>query len=124
MQDDIKNYSLVIVGTIKGNSILKKAANYLPFKIKNKIISYNHNQVSGTTVALSFIYPNPLNPKRYIVVHTGTTVKALKGAITLPQLLPDYVIYDSSKAKRSRGYIFGNDRPIIDGGFFDTNWQF
>jgi hypothetical protein len=39
-------------------------------------------------------------------------------------LLPDFVVYESSKLMADGGYIFGKHRPLVDGGFFNNNWQF
>jgi hypothetical protein len=74
-------------------------------------------------VAASFVYPNPANPSRYVVVHTGVTPAAVYYASHLPWLLPDYVIYDGSKWNRRNGMLFGSDRQVIDGGFFDSCWK-
>ncbi|MBN2803459.1 MAG: prolyl oligopeptidase family serine peptidase [Deltaproteobacteria bacterium] len=122
--EDIQNYSLVVIGTVSGNSILKRISSRLPFIIKDNQLNYNNKSLTGDDFGVSFIYPNPLNPKRYVVVHTASTVKALFGALNLPMLLPDFVVYESSKLMGDGGYIFGKNRPVIDGGFFNNNWQF
>ena len=76
----------------------------------------------GDAVAASFIYPNPLNTDRYVVVHTGVTPGAVFYAANLPELLPDYLVYDGTDWAHTGGLVLA-DRKVLAGGFFDRNWK-
>lgn len=63
---------------------------------------------------LAMIYPNPLNPKRYVVLNSGHTFHEaeLKGtnALLFPRL-GDYAIIRES------------DGAVIKAGLFDSHWK-
>ncbi|MCP4601862.1 MAG: prolyl oligopeptidase family serine peptidase [Proteobacteria bacterium] len=122
-KDDIDNYSLVLVGTPQGNSLISQVSDQLPIRVTDESVTIGDQEFKGRNVAASFIYPNPLNPDRYAVVHTGVTKEALYHVAHLPRLVPDYVIYDASSWGRKGGRVLGDRRDVLSGGFFDKNWQ-
>jgi hypothetical protein len=66
------------------------------------------------------IYPNPLNPKRYVVLNSGFTYREydyLNNARQVPKL-PDYAVIDVRTPPSSR-------RPgvIAAADFFDEEWK-
>ncbi|MBN2340472.1 MAG: prolyl oligopeptidase family serine peptidase [Deltaproteobacteria bacterium] len=122
-EDDIANYSLVIVGTPTGNKILSRIESRLPIHVANGAIVAGNKQYAGDTVGAAFIAPNPLNPNRYVVVHTGTTRQAIYYSAHLPALLPDYVIYDASTWDEAGGYVLGEHRSVLAEGFFTEEWK-
>jgi hypothetical protein len=62
-----------------------------------------------------------LTRSRVVVVHTGVSLSAIFYATHLPEILPDYVIYDASDWTSRRGRIL-NGRPVLAGGFFNADW--
>ncbi len=119
---DIASHSLVLVGTVRGNGVLKRIADRLPVRVDAAAITVKGERYEGDTVAASFIYPNPLNTDRYVVVHTGVTPGAVFYAANLPELLPDYLVYDGTDWARTGGLALV-DRKVLAGGFFDSNWK-
>jgi hypothetical protein len=66
------------------------------------------------------IYPNPLNPKRYVVVNSGFTYREfayLNNARQVP-MLPDYAIID---LRTLPGVVLPG--KVAAEGFFDEKWQ-
>ncbi len=66
------------------------------------------------------IYPNPLNPKRYMVLNSGFTFREfdyLNNARQTPKL-PDWAIVDISVPVSAR--LPGG---ITEAGFFDEQWK-
>ena len=66
------------------------------------------------------IYPNPLHPKRYIVLNSGFTFREydyLNNARQVPKL-PDWAIVDTTTPPNSR-----DPGKIVDADFFDERWQ-
>jgi hypothetical protein len=65
------------------------------------------------------IYPNPLNPTRYVVLNSGFTfseVAHLSNAQQTPKL-PDFAIVNLNVPDAQR------DRDgVLAAGFFDENW--
>ncbi|MDJ0761538.1 MAG: alpha/beta hydrolase-fold protein [Myxococcota bacterium] len=121
-EKDIAQYSLVIVGTTAGNRLLAKMRDNLPIRVLEDGIVLGKKQYKGPSTAASFIYPNPLNNSRYVVVHTGVSKEAVFYTAHLPALVPDYVIYDATHWGKKQGLVLGH-RQVLDAGFFDTHWQ-
>ncbi len=119
---DIASHSLVLVGTVRGNGVLGRIADRLPVRVEGGAITVKGERYEGDAVAASFIYPNPLNTDRYVVVHTGVTPGAVFYAANLPELLPDYLVYDGTDWARTGGLALV-DRKVLAGGFFDRNWK-
>jgi predicted esterase len=121
-EDDIANRSLVVIGTPSGNSLLARIAGSLPIRASRGAIEAGGRRFEGDRVAAAFICPNPLNPARYVLVYTGASKEALFYADHLPELLPDYVIFDASSWQTKGGVVLG-DRSVLAAGFFDREWR-
>ncbi len=66
------------------------------------------------------IYPNPLNPKRYVVLNSGFTYREydyLNNARQVPKL-PDYAIIDVKVPATSRA-----PGGIVAAGFLGEKWD-
>jgi hypothetical protein len=94
----------------------------LPIRVQGGAVSLGSERFEGPAVAASFIFPNPLNTDRYVVVHTGVSKEALFYAAHLPELLPDYVVYDASPWGRKGGLVLEN-REVLTAGNFDKHWN-
>ena len=106
--DDIKNNNLILWGDPKSNAILAKIAGNLPLK------------EFGDTTTTALIYPNPLNPKKYVVLNSGFTYREyayLNNARQVP-VLPDYAVIDVTTPPDSR-----YPGKITRAGFFDEQWK-
>jgi hypothetical protein len=67
-----------------------------------------------------FIYPNPLNPKRYVILNSGFTFREydyLNNARQVPKL-PDFAIVDVGVLMSSRA-----PGGIVAAGFFGERWE-
>ena len=74
---------------------------------------------SAATHSPILIFPNPLNPSRYVVLNSGFTFRErdyLSNANQVPRL-PDYAIVDTSTPPDSRW-----PGRIALAGFFDEHW--
>ena len=61
----------------------------------------------------ALIYPNPLNPDRYVVLNSGFTfadAAPTSNALQIPEL-PDYAVFDLETLR------------VADAGFFDEEWR-
>lgn len=121
-EDDMAKYSLVLVGTPSGNSLVGEMMEHLPIQVVDDAIVVGTKRFTGQSVAASFIYPNPLMPSRYVVIHTGVSDSALYYVDHLPRFSPDYLVYDGGDWHSKDGRFFGG-RAVLAGGFFDADWS-
>jgi Prolyl oligopeptidase family len=116
---DIAAHNLVLWGDPHSNAILAKIAGNLPIVWDDKGIQLAPKSFDAGHHVLVAIYPNPLNPKRYVVLNSGFTFREydyLNNARQVPKL-PDYAIVDVdiSVSPRAPG-------GIVAAGFFDERW--
>ena len=98
---DIASSNLVLWGDPGSNRILARIADKLPA------------DWSDASHAPILIYPNPLNPKKYVVLNSGFTFAneaATSNSRQTPKL-PDYAVMDVGTGK------------IVRAGFFDEAWR-
>jgi predicted esterase len=121
-QTDIKSSNLVLWGDPSSNAILKQIAPELPISWTADGIRLGKD---GKTFApgnhaVAMIYPNPLNPDKYVVLNSGFTFREydyLNNARQIPKL-PDWAVLDVDQPRTSR-------RPagIADAAFFGERWE-
>jgi hypothetical protein len=117
---DIKHNNLILWGDETSNSIIKKICDKLPVKWHNgKVVAGSENFDMATHMPI-LIYPNPLNPKKYVVLNSGFTFREydyLNNARQVPKL-PDWAIVDITTPPNSR-----YPGKIAAAGFFDEQWK-
>jgi len=99
-REDVEASNLILFGSPGSNAVLKRIAGALPAAL-----------VGGNAI---FIYPNPENPSRYVVVWgaklLSTPDPELQSGWIMPlNLLPDYVEV--------------KDGRVASGGHFDNQWN-
>jgi pimeloyl-ACP methyl ester carboxylesterase len=117
---DIANSNLVLWGDPSSNAVLAKIADKLPIKWTMDGIVVGGETFKADTHVPLLIYPNPLNPKRYVVLNSGFTFREydyLNNARQVPKL-PDYAVIDVTSPVTSR--LPGK---VVTAGFFDEGWQ-
>ena len=129
-KETIDKYNLILFGNAQTNSLTAKIQNKLPIKILNEQVQLNISGVKHKALSVKrfsgdlgivFIYPNPLNPKKFILIYEGTNEKGQKlsdrfGTLYSGAGLPDFLILsDEVKQKSWAG--------IKAGGFFSNRWQ-
>lgn len=117
--EDIENYNLVLWGDRKSNPTIAKIADKLPIQWNSEDVVVKDRKFSANTNLPVLIYPNPLNPQRYVVLNSGFTYREydyLNNARQIPKL-PDWAIVDVTTPPDSR--LPGR---IADADFFDENW--
>jgi hypothetical protein len=121
-EEDIRENSLVLFGTIRDNSVLARIAPDLPIGLGEDGIRVGEFLFDGEDVGVRFVAPNPLNPSRYVVVQAGNTAEAAVAGNSLPDFLPDYVVYDR-RTTATRERLVARRHPPRTAGFFDTSWR-
>jgi hypothetical protein len=117
---DIAASNLVLWGDLSSNAILAKIADRLPIKWTKDGVVVGGHMLSADTHVPVLIYPNPLNPKKYVVLNSGFTYREydyLNNARQVPKL-PDWAVVDATTPMTSRA-----PGKIVAAGFFDEQWQ-
>jgi hypothetical protein len=126
--DDIKNNNLILWGDATSNAILGKMANKLPFlwvsrKENEKVVTHltlGGDEYDSESHMPALIFPNPLNPAKYVVLNSGFTYREydyLNNARQVPKL-PDYAVIDITTPPNSR-----TPGKVVRAGFFDEQWK-
>jgi hypothetical protein len=116
----IANNNLILFGDPSNNAVLKKIADQLPIKWQDGKLTVGDKTFDATHHMPALIFPNPLNPQRYVVLNSGFTFREfdyLNNARQTPKL-PDYAIIDVNAPVTPKAP--GN---IVEAGFFDEKWQ-
>jgi hypothetical protein len=117
---DIATHNLVLWGDPESNRILHRISSLLPIQWNPDGINAGPHGFAPDHHALVMIFPNPLNPRHYVVLNSGFTFREydyLNNARQTPKL-PDWAVIDLREPP-------GNQRPgrIALAGFFDENWE-
>ena len=111
---DIADYNLVLFGDPGSNSMIAKVIGKLPIKWTKTEITVANQKFGAADHVPVLVYPNPLNPKRYVVINSGHTFgdKDFRGtnAWLFPRL-GDYSVVSPTGA-------------VAVSGFFNENWQY
>jgi poly(3-hydroxybutyrate) depolymerase len=121
---DIESFHLLLVGTPKSNLLLRRIESQLPVRIEGGAVVAGNSRFSGEDVGYRLIYPNPLNPRKYVVVCSAVTYKGLEGLAYIPSpnfgwnarvTEPDLVVTD----RRAHGLY----PRYLAAMTFDNRWQ-
>ncbi|HET8546447.1 MAG TPA: prolyl oligopeptidase family serine peptidase [Bryobacteraceae bacterium] len=118
--DDIANSNLVLWGDPASNNFLARFADRLPVRWSGDQLLLGSRTFPAASHVPILIYPNPLNPDRYIVLNSGPTQREadyLSNALQVPRL-PDYAVIDTTTPPDERSV-----GKIVAAGFFDEQWQ-
>lgn len=118
--DDFNNHNLVLWGDPSSNRLLARIADKLPIRWDGKEVRVANRSYSAEDHAPVLIYPNPLNPKRYVVLNSGFTFREydyLNNARQTPKL-PDWAIIDLKVPVSSRA-----PGGVAAAGFFGEQWE-
>ena len=111
---DIANNNLILWGDPRSNRLLARLALKLPIHWDQTRFSVLRTTYSTRDYVPVLIYPNPLNPKHYVVLNSGFTFAdeaPTSNALQIPKL-PDYAVLNF------------HTEAIENAGFFDEDWHF
>jgi dienelactone hydrolase len=125
---DIAQNNLVLWGDPSSNRVLARLADKLPIAWTAAGIKVGKRSFSADQHALIAIYPNPLNPHRYVVLNSGFTFRdydALNNARQTPKL-PDWAVVDTIVKVDPAAPVAERTRvpgKVVAADFFDERWQ-
>jgi hypothetical protein len=120
----IEKYNLILFGNAQINAVTASINNKLPIKILDSQAQLNIfsgvKHLSGD-LGTSFVYPNPLNPQKLILLYEGTTEKGQKlsdrfGTLYSGAGLPDFLILGEEVKQKGWG-------GVKAAGYFSNQWQ-
>ena len=110
---DIANHNLILFGDPWSNSVIAKVVEAAD-QLDQRQDHLAGRTVDTATHAPVLVYPNPLNPSRYVVINGGHTFSDDGLARHERQPLPAH--------RRLRADRVGNE-SIAHSGFFDERWK-
>ena len=119
---DLRNKNLYLFGDPGSNSVLRRAMKTLPIEWEPGRFRLAGQQYSTSDHIPVMVYPNPLNPRRYIVINIGLTFSNadIRGSNARQRPhLPDYAVIKYQPGR------FNDDRrkDTVLAGFFDERWR-
>lgn len=117
---DLAESNLILWGDPTSNHVLAKLVDKLPIQWNVDQVKAGDKSFAAADHVPVLIYPNPLNPKKYIVLNSGFTFREydyLNNARQVPKL-PDWAIFDIREPRTSR-----SPGKVVAAGFFGENWE-
>jgi predicted esterase len=120
---ELAHRNLVLIGSPASNPVTAQVVSQLDWlRFEAGGLRVGGVLHPGPEVGISFIYPSPFDPARYVVVHAGVGPEGTLSSRHLPELAPDYLVYDSRIRRRVWDKLLA-DREARGGGFFDAEWR-
>ncbi len=117
---DIAASNLILWGDPASNAVLKKILPQLPLTWDAARIVLGGREYTAGAAMPILIFPNPLNPEKYIVLNSGPTFREdalLNNSQQIPKI-PDWAIIDINTPVDGKW-----PGKVITAGFFDENWR-
>lgn len=116
----IAGSNLILWGDPTSNAVIGRIAEQLPVKWSATELQVGSTKFEPSDHAPVLVYPNPLNPDRYVVLNSSFTYREyayLNNARQVP-MLPDWAVIDLREPP-------GTQFPgrVAAAGFFDESWQ-
>lgn len=118
--DDLREANLVLWGDPDSNPMIAEIADRLPVKWEGDAIVFRGERYARDGHVPVLVFPNPLNPDRYVVLNSGLTFREGHDRTNSQQnpKLPDWAVValDRDPDALAPG-------RIAAAGFFDENWK-
>jgi hypothetical protein len=114
--------ALFLVGNSRSNRVVRAIEPELPIHVDGGAVVIGADRVEGPEAGAAFVVPNPRRPERYLVVVEGVDATGTWRSLSLPNLLPDFVVYDASVAP-ARGQMLLGAGSVRAAGFFKNDWS-
>ena len=117
---DIATSNLILWGDPESNAVLKRIGAKLPIRWEDDKIVAGKKSFPADTHAPILIYPNPLNPSKYVVLNSSFTFREydyLNNARQVPKL-PDWAIVDITTPPDAK-----KPGKVVAADFFGEVWE-
>lgn len=113
--------NLILFGDPGSNSALSKIVARLPVRWTKTSIEVNGEKYDPATHGVSLIYPNPMSPRRYVVVNSGHTIHAADFTRSNAWLFPR--LGDIAVQKFEKLEAGGYKETVEWADFFNSSWR-
>ena len=116
----IASHNLVLFGDPGSNSVIARVLQDLPVRWTKDDLVVNGKEYDPSTHGVALIYPNPLNPRRYVVINSGMTMHEKDFQSSNAWLFPklgDIAVLNFAKSKD------GYSESIEWAAIFDGQWR-
>ena len=116
----ISSAHLILWGDPSSNQVVSKVIAQLPVEWNDSSLKVGDQQYGAENHVPILIYPNPLNPERYIVLNSSFTYREyayLNNARQVP-MLPDWAVINLDTPP---GTVWPGE--VVAADFFDEQWQ-
>jgi hypothetical protein len=119
--EDIAKSNLILWGDPSSNAVLAKIVAKLPIQWTAEKLVVDGKTYSSADHAPILVYPNPLNPQKYVVINSSFTYREYDYLNNARQVakLPDWAVIDLKVAPDAIA-----PGAIPAAGFFNEVWQF
>ncbi len=121
--EDLQSYHVLVFGDPTSNSLLARmvaSGKPLPARWAGGQVTVGGKSAPAATSVPAFIYPNPLNPTKYVVVNNGCSFReghCTTNALQNPKL-PDWALFDLKVPPSD--FLAGG---LLGAGFFTETWK-
>jgi predicted esterase len=131
--------SLFLVGNARSNRVVRELEPHFPIRVDGydvvvvrpgpgadapvlERLVTTSSPAWASQLGAMFVVPNPARPSRYAVVVEGVGALGVWRSLSLPELLPDYVVFDDAVASARGASVLGAAKLRL-GGYFTNDWQ-
>jgi hypothetical protein len=117
--EDIARNNIALFGDPSSNRVYRRIASRLPIAWTSKGVTVGNERFDANHAPV-FIFPNPLNPRKYVVINSGFTFHDQSNNDMQSPKLPDWAVVDVTKPGNNYKYL-----PLFveSQGFFDELWK-
>ncbi|MDB6158557.1 MAG: hypothetical protein JWO04_2263 [Gammaproteobacteria bacterium] len=128
--EEQRRYSLLLIGGPSDNRITRQLSPHLPLKVARDGFTIDGRKYAATNSVVQMIYPNPLQPNRYVMIVAGTSSEGLYFWIPalwhpsagFPTSYWDWTITDGRRVTLT-SIALGAERGWVAAGMFDQHWR-
>lgn len=120
--EQIESHNLVLFGDPGSNEVLRKVIDQLPLEWTRQEISFAGSSYNTDRHVVPMIFPNPLNPRRYVVLNSGHTFHEKEFRASNAQLYPRLGDAGVVRFKPDEKGAFVEE--VVTGEIFTTAWEF
>ncbi|MFO7676117.1 MAG: prolyl oligopeptidase family serine peptidase [bacterium] len=117
----LAGHNLVLLGGADANAVTRRLAGRLPIGARDGELFLGDRRL-GPDLAAMFVYPDPDDPARLVLVRLGTDAEHTRlanfwGLVHSGAGIPDFIVFDRSVRRLGWG-------GVRAAGFFDPDWRF
>ena len=119
--EQIENNHLILFGDPGSNSVLARIVEKLPLDWTKTAVTFAGTSYNPDLHCISLIFPNPLNPSKYVVLNSGHTFHEDSFTASNAWLFPK--LGDAGVIRFRPNEKLGYGEEIVTGQIFNSVWQ-